>query len=568
VKKEQERMTWRRMDLHIHTPASSACYEQPNTTYLQILEKAEERGLDIIALTDHNTVAGINTIRTRIQELELLERLKRLRDEERRELEEYRRLGRKMLILPGVEFTATLGFHILGIFPPETPIRELEHLLLNLRVPADKLDQGSSEVGATVDVLTAYRLIAEAGGLVIAAHADSTHGVAMRGYDFGGQTKIAYTQDPNLHALEVTDLAESRRRSTASFYDGSKPEYPRRMHCIQASDAHRLDRDPKDKHALGVGDRVTEILLPEVSFEALKEVLLGNDFTRTRPYQATAEALDYVRAAQESGPSIVKSFHESMARKGGPLQAILRDVAAFANTNGGTIYVGAGAKPKARVTGVDRPEEASRILVEEISRALTPPLKVDIDVLKSQGKSVLRVTVPKGENPPYALSGVEVYIRQEAETSRALRDELVQLVRRAMGMLTVSPKVTAPPAPVGEGLVASPRTGVEVVEVTERQGTKYYSLRDLRNSNVVQNVTRTSARRLWRYAITEYETRPVQADQVKWLGNLGLWKVQRRSGRKFYDFVQRGSDGRLHIYYGVTDDGVHGEWRQLVEPRS
>ena len=243
-------------------------------------------------------MAGIDAIRSRIEELELLERLKRLRDDERRELEDYRRLGRKMLILPGFEFTATLGFHILGIFPPETPVRELEHLLLNLRIPADRLDQGSSEVGATVDVITAYRTIAEAGGLVIAAHADSTHGVAMRGFDFGGQTKIAYTQDPNLHALEVTDLMESGRRTTASFYDGSKPEYPRRMHCIQGSDAHRLDRDPRDKHSLGIGDRVTEIDLPEVSFEALKAVFLGKDFTRTRPYQ-TALAVDYVRAAQD-----------------------------------------------------------------------------------------------------------------------------------------------------------------------------------------------------------------------------------------------------------------------------
>jgi hypothetical protein len=220
--------------------------------------------------------------------------------------------------------------------------------------------------------------------------------------------------------------------------------------------------------------------------------------------------------------------------------------------------------------GVDRPEEASRMLVEEVSRGLTPPLRVDIDVLKSEGKHVLRVTVPKGENPPYALSGMEVYIRQEAETSRALRDEIVQLVRRAMGMVAAPTKVAVPPpapAGAGEGLIASPRTGVEVVEVTEREGTKYYALRDLRNGNVVQNVTRTSARRLWRYAITEYETRPVQVEQVKWLGNLGLWKVQRRSGRKFYDFLQRSSDGRLHIYYGVTDDGVHGEWRQFVEQR-
>ncbi len=560
-------MTWRRMDLHIHTPASSLCYQQPNTAYLQILQKADERELDIIALTDHNTVAGVAAIRTRIQELELLERLKRLRDEERHELDEYRRLGRKMLILPGFELTATLGFHILGIFPPESSVRELEHILLDLRVPPDKLDLGSSEVGATVDVLTAYRIIDEAGGLVIAAHVNSTHGVAMRGYDFGGQTKIAYTQDPHLHALEVTDLEKPGRRTTASFYDGSKPEYPRRMHCIQGSDAHRLERDPKDEQTLGIGDRVTEILLSELSFEAIKAVFLGSDFTRTRPYEP---AVDFVRSAQETGPNIVQSFHESIARKGGSVRAILRDVVAFANTNGGTIYIGMSAKAKGSPPGVERPEEAARMLVAEIGRALTPPIEVDTGVVKTQGKSVLRVAVPKGDNPPYTLDGVEVYVRQESETSRAMRDEIVQLVRRSReapaavkAAPVAAPAMPAAPA-VEEPRVPPPRTGVEVVEALERDGTRYYSLKDLRNGNLVRNVTRSSARRLWRYAITEYETQPVDASKVAWHGSIGSWKSYRRQGRKLYDLVQRGSDGKLHIYYGVTEDGIHGDWRQFA----
>jgi hypothetical protein len=91
--------------------------------------------------------------------------------------------------------------------------------------------------------------------------------------------KIAYTQDRNLHALEVTDL-ESRKRAftTASFFNGSRPEYPRRMHCIQGSDAHRL-RGQRLRPQRGIGERATEVLLPEVSFQALKEVFLGNDFT-------------------------------------------------------------------------------------------------------------------------------------------------------------------------------------------------------------------------------------------------------------------------------------------------
>ncbi|MCB0087030.1 MAG: hypothetical protein KDE54_03890, partial [Caldilineaceae bacterium] len=61
--------------------------------------------------------------------------------------------------MPGFEFTATFGFHILGIFPPETSVRHLEHILLMLKVPAEKLDEGSTETGASTDVLTAYRVI-------------------------------------------------------------------------------------------------------------------------------------------------------------------------------------------------------------------------------------------------------------------------------------------------------------------------------------------------------------------------------------------------------------------------
>jgi hypothetical protein len=157
-----------------------------------------------------------------------------------------------VVVLPGFEFTATFGFHILAIFPPETSVRQLEHILLAMKVPTAKLDEGSTETGATTDVINAYRMIREAGGLVIAAHANSTHGVAMRNFPFGGQTKIAYTQDPNLDALEVTDL-DRPGRSTARFFNGSKSEYPRRMHCLQGSDAHRLAMDPKNPEAAGRG---------------------------------------------------------------------------------------------------------------------------------------------------------------------------------------------------------------------------------------------------------------------------------------------------------------------------
>ncbi len=553
------------MDLHIHTPASS-CYQTPEVSYLDILHKAESRGLDIIAFTDHNTVAGYAGMLEEIAQLESLERLQRLRPDEKRRLDEYRRLREKILILPGFEFTATLGFHILGIFSDKMSVRELEHILLILNIPADQLDVGSTEVGATTDVLTAYRVINQAGGIVIAAHANSSHGVALQGFDFGGQTKIAYTQDPNLHALEVTDLESKRRRTTAKFYDGSKPEYPRRMRCIQASDAHRLTRSPGDKQNLGIGDRVTEVLLPEVSFEALRNVFRGNDFTLTRPYRPTKAPFDHVRAAREQGPTIVQSFHESLSRRGGRLHAIICDVVAFANTNGGTIYVGVSVTDKGGPAGIDNPEEAINILKAEIARKINPPLDVTIDVLESEGKHVIRLVVPKGPNVPYAVDDTKIYIREETETTLAVRDEIVQLVKRGPGPAVPAPAVAeAPDESSSPTDVEPPRTGVEIIETVERKGTLYHTVKDLRNGNVVHNVTRSSARKLWQYAITQHEEAPIHGESITWRGNIGFWKTYKRGGKTRYNLTQRDAQNKVHVYYGVTEEGFHGAWRQFLK---
>ncbi|MFA9401672.1 MAG: RNA-binding domain-containing protein, partial [Anaerolineales bacterium] len=393
---------WRLMDLHLHTPASSD-YHDADVTYLDILHRSEGRGLDIIAFTDHNTVAGYRKMMDEIQQLEMLESLNRLTEDERNRLQEYRRLLQKVTVFPGFEFTATLGFHILGIFSPEKSVREIEHLLLSLNIPSEQLDDGSVTVGATADVLTAYRLIDEAGGLAIAAHANSTHGVAMRGYGFGGQTKIAYTQDSHLHALEVTDLGLKGRRTTAAFFSGTKPEYPRRMHAIQGSDAHRIRTDPKNKKNLGIGDRATQVMLPEVSFKALKELFISNDFALTRPHWPAAEEdYDFIQRAREDGPSINQDFHESMTVRAGRLYKVIADVCAFANSNGGTLYIGLPAEAKKEPVGVTKAKASVDQLQRELSKRISPALNVQVDTMETRGKTVIRVIIPPGDDPPYA----------------------------------------------------------------------------------------------------------------------------------------------------------------------
>ena len=111
----------------------------------------------------------------------------------------------------------------------------------------------------------------------------------------------------------------------------------------------------------------------------------------------------------------------------------------------------------------------------------------------------------------------------------------------------------------------SPRAGVEIIDVEQRGDEKYYTMRDLRNGNIVKNVTKASARRLWHYAIKQYEGNPVRPDKVEWHGDIGLWTRQERAGEMRYDLVQR-EDGKLRVYYGVTDSGMQEPWQGFLAP--
>ena len=562
-------------------------------------------------------------------ELTLLEERERILPDEARRLQEYRRLTERILVLPGFEFTATFGFHILGIFPPETTVRKLEHLLLELNIPEDKLDRGASEVGATTDVLRAYEMIAGAGGLVIGAHVNSTHGVAMIGLGLGGQTKIAYTQDPNLHALEVTDLESSSRRATSRFFNGSKPEYPRRMHCIQGSDAHRLTRDPlRPEKNLGVGDRCTEVLLPEVSFAALKELFNSTDFGSTRPASPSeAHPFDPLTAAREDGATIVQAFHDLATPTPEAIERLLCDVVGFANTNGGSIYVGASADPREPIRGIAGAATFAEALRAAAERQIVPAIVPDLETLSTGGQTVLVVTVPKGTDTPYALEPGYIFVRQEGETALALRDEIVQLVRGAAPaeaswntpvrprpaqiVAAAAPAEVAvaepptedaqPPQPAPPGArdaqqfavqqataaererqqerTPVPRTGVEIIASIERNGLIYHTVRDLRNRRVVRNVTRQSARRLWRYAILQIEEHNLTRAEVRWDerdDRFGFWKGYRQpEGMRRYNLVYREpvsnqGDGteRHRIFFGVTEDGIDERWRAVLPPDS
>ena len=63
----------------------------------------------------------------------------------------------------------------------------------------------------------------------------------------------------------------------------------------------------------------------------------------------------------------------------------------------------------------------------------------------------LRVLIPRGDDPPYAVDDNKVYVRDEAETGLAVRDEIVSLVLRSRVARSAPPT----PKPEVEKLVVA-----------------------------------------------------------------------------------------------------------------
>lgn len=491
---------WIRADLHIHTPASED-YAESQRTYLEILQEAERRGLELLAFTDHNTVNGYDQMQREIDFLRKLEADKRLTTDEQARLNEYRRLLGKIMVLPGFEFTSHYGAHILGVFSPDHPMSLIEATLLQLGVPPELLKQGTTSIADTRHVTDAYDMIARAGGLVIAPHANGPNGVITETLRMGtsGQARIAATQSSSLHALEFINFYTDHEKFTSpGFYNGKTERYERRMFCLQGSDAHRIRRSDSDGdawHHHGIGDRYVELLLPDNRFASLKALFISQDFDRVRVPKRDQKQwdLDALRFGAQSERQILRGLTNDADAAN-----LWRDVAALANGGGGVLIIGsASADPHnpTAIGAVARPDQVSEALRRSVQEQLDPQPYLSLELLNYEGRDVVRVEVKAVAPPPYVGRDGVVYLRNGATTAPANRSELLQLCRRALAEGASSPLDN------GQDLEL-PSSGVEVVTAQKRSGAWLYEVRDLRTT---VGVTRDRAQGLWAYAIGRHE---------------------------------------------------------------
>ena len=137
---------WLKADLHVHTPASVDMHENWKTaTAADVVKIAIDKGLDAIAITDHNTAAWCDAVCDAA-------------------------IGTDLTVFPGVEISTHQG-HVLAIFDGSVNASQIEDLLIDVGIPRN--DFGSLNVATAQGIVEVSSAIASVGGVAVAAHADS-----------------------------------------------------------------------------------------------------------------------------------------------------------------------------------------------------------------------------------------------------------------------------------------------------------------------------------------------------------------------------------------------------------
>lgn len=175
-------------DLHIHS-ALSPCGDNDMTPN-NIVNMAYLKGLDIIAVTDHNSCGNVRAVQKAAEG--------------------------KLMVIPGMEIETSEEVHILGLFPSIESAEEMEGVIKTLSTPIKNrpeifgnqyyMDENDEIVGeeerllvtATgLDIYTAVENILRLGGAPIAAHIDRTSYSVLSNLGF-------IPPDLNIAAVEIT----------------------------------------------------------------------------------------------------------------------------------------------------------------------------------------------------------------------------------------------------------------------------------------------------------------------------------------------------------------------------
>ena len=126
---------------------------------------------------------------------------------------------------------------------------------------------------------------------------------------------------------------------------------------------------------------------------------------------------------------------ERMEYKSRLTDEIYKEVIAFANTEGGVIYI--GIDDQGKVVGIDSVDETYTRLTNGIRDAIQPDVTMFVRYVL-QDNHVIRIEIGEGSYKPYYLKGkgikpAGVYVRQGAASVQASPEQIRQMIKDSDG---------------------------------------------------------------------------------------------------------------------------------------
>lgn len=235
---------WWKFDFHTHTPASydfmSKCSQKDRDMFApeHWLRKFMERGIDCVAITDHDSGGWIDKLQEKLIELG----------------ENRPPWFRQLYLFPGVEISANEDVHLLAIFGNDKRESDIERFL-----GAIGFRSGTSAT-ATKSVTKIVEEITSRGGIAIPAHVDKEKGILQ----LEGRNLLKWLDNKKIFSMELWDDNYSKPQL---FLD-KKLNWAE----VRGSDTHFNDSNASQSERDGFGT-FTWIKMDNPSIEGLRLAL-------------------------------------------------------------------------------------------------------------------------------------------------------------------------------------------------------------------------------------------------------------------------------------------------------
>ena len=370
-----------------------------------IVEKAIDLRIEVLAVTDHNSVSSIAAFRSAAH-------------------------GRRLHIFPGFELSSSEGVHVLCLYPPETELDRLERYLGEFRIH----DTNPSSEPADKPFTDVLKAVHRQGGISIAAHVTGNGGLFKV---LQGQPRIRAWRDENLLAIQIPGAIDGLPLQIRQIVENDNPDY-RRTHAPEEglSIAVVNAKDIVEPKELGDRSATSWIKMHDVSIDGLRQAFLDpGSRIRLNPEDGKFEPEKHMELV-------------SLGWKGG----FLDGVKVWFNPNLNVLIGGRGTGKSTivesirSVLGLDPIGEEARKAHEGIVRhVLRSGTKISLRVrVQRPGVREYRVerTIP---NPPFVreasgelseiaptdvLPGIEAYGQHEISELAKSPDKLTRLLDR------------------------------------------------------------------------------------------------------------------------------------------